>query len=72
MKALHAHGKFLLTGEYFVLNGAQALAVPLSKGQHLSVESFPEGNSISWKSLDVNGRVWFEATLSLQSVLSAT
>ncbi|MAT53931.1 MAG: GHMP kinase [Saprospirales bacterium] len=65
MKALHAHGKFLLTGEYFVLNGAQALAVPLSKGQHLSVESFPEGNSISWKSLDVNGRVWFEATLSL-------
>ena len=68
MKELSAHGKFLLTGEYFVLDGAKALAVPLAKGQSLSVASFPEGNSMSWKSIDEQGCVWFEAHFSLPNL----
>ncbi len=33
----YAHGKLLLTAEYFVLDGAAALAVPTRAGQHFSV-----------------------------------
>ena len=33
----YSHGKFLLTGEYLVLKGALALAVPLKLGQSLQV-----------------------------------
>ena len=35
----HANGKFLLTGEYLVLRGALALALPLKFGQSMSVET---------------------------------
>ena len=38
MKKFYSNGKLLLTGEYFVLDGAKALAVPTSCGQDLIVE----------------------------------
>ena len=37
MSPYQAHGKFLLTGEYLVLKGALALALPLKLGQSLDV-----------------------------------
>ena len=37
MSHFQAHGKFLLTGEYLVLKGALALALPLKLGQSLQV-----------------------------------
>ena len=37
MNHYQAHGKFLLTGEYLVLKGALALALPLKLGQSLEV-----------------------------------
>ena len=37
MSLYQAHGKFLLTGEYLVLKGALALALPLKLGQSLEV-----------------------------------
>ena len=37
MSHYQAHGKFLLTGEYLVLKGALALALPLKLGQSLQV-----------------------------------
>ena len=39
MSLYQAHGKFLLTGEYLVLNGALALAIPLKLGQSMMVET---------------------------------
>ena len=39
MSRYYSHGKFLLTGEYLVLKGALALALPLKLGQTLSVET---------------------------------
>jgi mevalonate kinase len=52
------NAKLLLTGEYLVLNGATALAVPLKFGQRLQVI---ENNSgvISWHSIASDGSVWF-------------
>lgn len=70
MSSFYSHGKLLLTGEYAVLKGAKALAVPCKLGQFLTYKE-KEQTTLYWKSLDSNGRVWFEAkfdivTLQLQ------
>lgn len=59
----HANGKLLLTGEYFILDGAKGLALPTRFGQTLTVESSTE-KGISWKSLDNENKIWFEAQFS--------
>jgi len=45
----HANGKLLLTAEYFVLDGATALAVPVKKGQSFEVHQSPNP-WLSWES----------------------
>lgn len=56
------HGKLLLTGEYFVLDGAMALALPLKVGQSLSVKYTPSFSpTLSWKSYNVQGECWFDS-----------
>jgi mevalonate kinase len=49
-KNFKANGKLMLTGEYFVLHGAKALALPVNKGQQMQVEaiSTAENAGISW------------------------
>ena len=58
----HAHGKFLLTGEYLVLKGTLALALPLKLGQTLTVETFPE-TSLQWDAHQSDAP-WFSVTLN--------
>ena len=41
-----SNGKFLLTGEYLVLKGATALALPLKKGQSLKVENLDSNDGL--------------------------
>ena len=55
----YSHGKLLLTAEYLVLDGAKALAVPTKKGQFLK-DADAEKNTLSWKSIDHKGKIWFE------------
>ncbi len=56
------HGKVLLSGEYFVLDGALSLALPTKVGQSLSVKYSPSFSPVlSWKSFDVNGDCWFDS-----------
>lgn len=58
----YGQGKLLLTGEYFVLNGAKALALPTQVGQSLHVryaQSFRP--TLNWKSFDVRENLWLEA-----------
>ena len=57
MSQFQAHGKFLLTGEYLVLKGALALAIPLKLGQTLSVETC-HGASLQWNAYKPDGP-WF-------------
>lgn len=55
----YSHGKLLLTGEYFVLDGAQALAVPTTFGQHLRVVELSSSESILyWVALNSKNQVW--------------
>lgn len=60
-----ANGKLLLTGEYLVLNGATALALPLSFGQSLTAQPV-QGDVLTWTSIDSNG-VWFEGDFAIKS-----
>lgn len=56
------HGKLLLTGEYFVLDGALSLALPTKIGQSLSVKYAQSYSpTLSWKSYDVSGNIWFDS-----------
>lgn len=58
----YGHGKILITGEYFILDGAKGLAIPTRYGQNLNVSYRPSFNpKLNWKSKDSNGNVWLEA-----------
>ena len=70
-----SNGKFLLTGEYLVLKGATALALPLKFGQSMDVENLDKNESlIYWNAYiksTVNGQQttdsetnWFSAILN--------
>ena len=58
----YSHGKLLLTGEYAVLDGALALALPTQYGQSLSIRPSTEG-SLLWKSLDDRNHCWYQQIL---------
>jgi mevalonate kinase len=64
MKQYYSNGKLLLTGEYFVLDGATSLAVPTSCGQDLIVNSINEPQLI-WQSYTNTGACWLEAIFDL-------
>ncbi|MEA1877326.1 MAG: GYDIA family GHMP kinase [Bacteroidota bacterium] len=64
MMKFHSNGKFLITGEYMVLYGARALAIPLRSGQSMLIEESEQKNLIEWTVSDIRGK-WFQASLSL-------
>lgn len=58
----YGHGKLLLTGEYFVLDGAEALALPTTVGQSMKVKyRHSYQPTLNWKSIDHTGKIWFES-----------
>jgi len=58
------NAKLLLTSEYLVLNGAEALAVPLKFGQRLCAEENNLG-FISWQSIANDGSTWFSGKYAI-------
>ena len=70
MDGLKANGKFLLTGEYLVLKGALALALPLKLGQSLVVETLDSNeNRLSWTAYRPEGK-WFSVTLDRENLVN--
>ncbi len=65
-QTFQAHGKLLLTAEYFVLDGAEALALPTAFGQSLKMIENDSENLI-WKSFDSDGKIWFEGIFNPQN-----
>ncbi len=63
----YSNGKLMLTGEYLVLDGAMALALPTKSGQDLVVES-GSGKQIFWKSHDHDGAIWFGDVISFSDI----
>nr|WP_315138175.1 GYDIA family GHMP kinase [uncultured Capnocytophaga sp.] len=59
--SFHSNGKLLITGEYAVLDGALAFALPTRKGQTLEVtENDVQGG---WQAFDSNGNLWFDSAV---------
>jgi mevalonate kinase len=54
----------MLTGEYAVLDGATAVAVPTKKGQRMVVKAH-RGTDLVWQSYDHEGNLWFESEISI-------
>ncbi|MFQ3341763.1 MAG: mevalonate kinase [Flavobacteriaceae bacterium] len=64
--SFYGRGKLLLTGEYAILNGARALALPCQKGQKLTFKAL-SNNELLWESFDVHENSWFKARFQLPS-----
>jgi len=71
MQTFYSHGKLLISSEYAVLDGAQALALPTKFGQTLKVESTSK-KTIYWKSISNQGEIWFESCFNIGETLKVT
>ncbi|MGB0931647.1 MAG: GYDIA family GHMP kinase [Chitinophagales bacterium] len=71
MLQFHSNGKLLLTGEYYVLEGAKALAIPTKFGQSLEVShsiiEVGEMPILKWESYDVKNEIWLNATFDIDN-----
>lgn len=63
----YSRGKFLLSGEYFVLYGAKALAVPLKFGQRMTVTEHPDPDMLKWETYILDN-LWFTANYNLKDL----
>jgi mevalonate kinase len=66
-KTFYSNGKLLITGEYLVLDGAKAFALPTKMGQNLIIEE-GDNKEINWKSYDFDESIWFEDTLLFSDI----
>jgi mevalonate kinase len=60
----YSHGKLLLTGEYVVLDGAKALAIPTKKGQSLEVTT-TQSQKLKWLSFLEDQTKWIDLEIKL-------
>lgn len=68
MQVFKANGKLLISGEYAVIDGALALAVPVKKGQILKVDfsdAKADSPKLFWKAFLDSGELWFQAEFHL-------
>lgn len=63
----YSNGKLFIAGEYLVLDGADAFALPTKFGQDLVIED-SEDKQIEWKSYDYDNHLWFEETISFNEI----
>jgi mevalonate kinase len=66
-ETFYSNGKLLITGEYLVLDGGTAFALPTKFGQKLIVEKNAD-YKIHWKSFDADGQIWFEESISFSEI----
>lgn len=60
----YSNGKLLITAEYLVLDGAQALALPTKYGQNLEIKPFKEPKLI-WESYTASNKLWLQVEFDL-------
>lgn len=66
-QTFYSNGKLFITGEYVVLDGAKAFALPTKYGQDLTV-AHRKNREINWTSFDSDGSVWFEGTIGFDEL----
>ena len=67
-QTFYSNGKLLLTGEYVVLDGAEALAVPTRFGQNLTVKKGVT-QELKWTSFDSDKSIWFQDILTFSEII---
>lgn len=67
----YSNGKLFISGEYLVLDGADAFALPTKFGQNLVVTQ-AENQIIEWKSYDYDKQLWFENIISFDEIINNT
>jgi len=67
VNSFYSNGKLLLTGEYLVLDGATALALPTKFGQDLTLKKI-DVPYIIWESFDEKGNLWFQSKFELPTL----
>lgn len=64
----YGHGKVMITGEYFVLDGALALALPTKFGQHLRLKEFGSSEGLLyWVALNSKKQPWLQFTFDKEN-----
>lgn len=59
IQSFYGHGKLLITGEYFVLDGAKGLALPTRFGQSLRLKKLQSSsNTLYWVALNHEKKEW--------------
>ena len=67
----YSNGKLLISGEYLVLDGANAFALPTKFGQDLVMEEGTD-QTIEWKSYDYDNHLWFEDIITFSEIINKT
>jgi mevalonate kinase len=62
----YSRGKFLLSAEYLVLQGAKALAVPLKFGQSMKAKKTASPGILNWETY-IREELWFSARFSMRT-----
>ena len=65
-KTYFSNGKLLLSGEYAVLDGATAFALPVNFGQTLEIKDIIPTNILHWEAY-VNNKLWFFAEIDTET-----
>ncbi|MCF8389779.1 MAG: hypothetical protein K9H12_03740 [Bacteroidales bacterium] len=64
----YSNGNLLISGEYFVLLGAKALAIPLNYGQDLQITAFENNDqNIDWQASEA-GKVWLNVNFNSEKL----
>ncbi len=65
MKTYYGHGKLLISGEYFLMDGAWGFALPTRFGQRMEVKEI-DAPYLLWTSHAEDGSVWFQHDFNLK------
>lgn len=68
-QTFYSNGKLFLIGEYTVIDGSKAFALPTVYGQHLHIEN-GTGKTLEWKSYDADESLWLEAAIPFENIQS--
>lgn len=69
IKKFYGHGKLLLSSEYFILDGAQGLAIPTRFGQHLRASTLSgKSNLLYWVALNQQRHAWLNLVFERDSL----
>lgn len=64
----YSSGKFLLSGEYLVLDGAKSIGLPCKLGQTMELRIQTGNGQLIWESYTMDDKLWQACTLSVKDL----